>query len=215
MSIASAQLPERKPDRAPEPRKRPLKLRIHTGLRWLHIYLSMFSLLLILFFSTTGLTLNHPEWTFGSQETKQEVRGTLPKGWQTPTGTDWLTVADFLRSKYGVHGTVADRRDEDRDGSISFKGPGYSADCFFNRKTGVFRMTVLGEGPVGVLNDLHRGHDSGAAWARVIDLCAVFLITISLTGIALLFYLKKMRLSGFATVAAGCAVILYLMHLAS
>lgn len=199
-----------------ESRKRPLRLRIHTGLRWLHIYLSLFSLLVILFFAGTGLTLNHPEWTFGAAETRQEVKGTLPAGWrQTRTGTDWLTVADYLRAKHGVHGAVADRRDEGGEGSISFKAPGYAADCFFDLRTGAYRMTILGEGPVGVLNDLHRGRDAGAAWARVIDASAVFLIVISLTGICLLFYLKRMRVSGLAVALLGCLLLLLLMRLAS
>ena len=29
-------------------------------MRWLHIYLSMFGLAAVLFFSVTGITLNHP-----------------------------------------------------------------------------------------------------------------------------------------------------------
>jgi hypothetical protein len=199
----------------PEHRKRPLRLRIHTALRWLHIYLSMFSLLVVLFFSATGMTLNHPEWTFGAKETKQDVRGTLPADWKTPKGTDWLKVADYLREKHRVHGTVADRRDEDHEGSISFKAPGYAADCFFDRQTGAYRMEIVGQGPVGILNDLHRGRDAGTTWARLIDLSAIFLIVISLTGIGLLLYLKKMRISGLVTIAVGCLIVLWLIRLAS
>ena len=37
-------------------RKRPLRLRVHTVLRWLHIYTSMVSLLVVLFFAATGVT---------------------------------------------------------------------------------------------------------------------------------------------------------------
>ena len=43
-------------------RRRPLRLRVHTVLRWLHIYTSMVSLLVVLFFAATGVTLNHPDW---------------------------------------------------------------------------------------------------------------------------------------------------------
>lgn len=200
---------------SPEVRKRPLRLRIHTGLRWLHIYLSMFSLLVVLFFSATGITLNHPEWSFGFKETKQEVSGLFPAGWQTAKVTDWLTVADYLRQKHRVHGTVADRRDESTDGSISFKAPGYAADCFFDRRSGEYHLTITGQGPVGVLNDLHRGRDAGAAWSKLIDLSALFLILVSLTGIGLIFYLKKMRVSGLVTLAVGCLILLLLMRLAS
>ena len=100
-------------------------------MRWLHVYLSLFSLVVVLFFSVTGITLNHPEWTFGQKETKQDLRGTLPPGWQTSKGTDWLRVADYLREKQGVRGRVTDRRDEGGDGSISFRAPGLLGGLLF------------------------------------------------------------------------------------
>ncbi|MCW3055733.1 MAG: peptidase [Chthonomonadales bacterium] len=175
----------------------------------------MFSLLVVLFFSVTGITLNHPEWSFGFKETKQEVSGVLPTGWKTAKGTDWLTVADYLRQKHHVHGTVADRRDEDTEGSVSFKAPGYAADCFFDERSGAYRITILSQGPIGVLNDLHRGRDAGSAWSKLIDLSAIFLVLISLTGIGLIFYLKKMRVSGMVTFAVGCVIMLLLIRMAS
>lgn len=33
--------------------------------RWLHVYTSMIALFIVLFFGVTGITLNHPDWTFG------------------------------------------------------------------------------------------------------------------------------------------------------
>ncbi|MEO6123457.1 MAG: PepSY-associated TM helix domain-containing protein [Ilumatobacteraceae bacterium] len=33
--------------------------------RWVHVDTSMISLLVVLFFGITGITLNHPDWTFG------------------------------------------------------------------------------------------------------------------------------------------------------
>ena len=48
-------------------------------MRWLHIYLSMFSLAVVLFFSVTGITLNHPDWFFGGAEraaTRPRARST-------------------------------------------------------------------------------------------------------------------------------------------
>ena len=33
--------------------------------RWIHVYTSMISLLIVLFFGLTGITLNHPKWIFG------------------------------------------------------------------------------------------------------------------------------------------------------
>ena len=38
---------------------------IHRWSRWIHVYTSMVALLIVLFFGVTGITLNHPKWTFG------------------------------------------------------------------------------------------------------------------------------------------------------
>jgi hypothetical protein len=42
--------------------------------RWLHIYLSMISFVIVLFFSATGLTLNHADY-FQSKSTTKELKG--------------------------------------------------------------------------------------------------------------------------------------------
>jgi uncharacterized protein len=198
----------------PEPHKRPLKLRIHTALRWLHVYLSMISLLAVLFFSVTGVTLNHPEWTFGNRETQTHMQGSMPAGWHTDKGTDWLKVSEFLREKHHVHGLSADRREDDQEASVSFRAPGYAADVFIDIHTGSYKLQVISAGLLAQLNDLHKGRDAGHAWSRVIDACGYILILVSVTGILLLLYLKKMRVSGLLTVLGGCILLLILMRMA-
>lgn len=196
----------------PEIRRRPLKLRVHTALRWIHVYISMFSMLAVLFFSFTGLTLNHPEWTFGQKETRTTRSGTLPRGWRTEKGIDWLLVSEHLRKHEQVHGLVEDRR-VDGEGALSFKAPGYAADCTFSLATGQYRVDITQQGIIGVLNDLHKGRDSGGMWSLVIDLSAALLCVVSVTGIALLLYLKKMRASGLAVCTAGCILLWLLIRM--
>lgn len=194
-------------------RPRPLRLRVHTVLRWLHIYTSMVSLLVVLFFAATGVTLNHPDWLAG--ERTDELTGTLPSTWKTSNGIDWLVVDEHLRAARGVHGAVADRRDDDREASLTFRAPGYSADCLIDVSNGSYRLTVSYQGAVGVLNDLHRGRDAGRAWAWLIDVAGVFLVVLSLTGLGLLVYLKKVRLTGVATLVAGAALVVALAMIAA
>lgn len=194
-------------------RRRPLRLRVHTVLRWLHIYSSMVSLLVVLFFAATGVTLNHPDWLAG--ERTEEVSGTLPATWKTAKGIDWLVVAEHLRAKHGVHGTVADRTEDDRQGALTFRAPGYSADCFIDVRTGSYKLTVSYQGAVGVLNDLHRGRDAGRTWAWLIDVAGVFLVFLSLTGLSLLFYLKKVRLKGMLTLVGGAVLVILLALIAT
>lgn len=209
MSTASG--PEARPARRP----RPLKLRLNGWLRWLHIYTSMVSLLVVLFFSLTGVTLNHPDWVFGSAEARREASGTLPADWKKGGEIDWLAVAEDLRAKHGLHGRAGDEHADDQEASIRFAAPGYSVDVFIDPRTGKYTLTEDAQGSLAVLNDLHRGRDSGGAWAWLIDLSGGFLALISLTGLGLLLYLKKVRVAALVTMGAGAVLVVVLMHLAT
>ena len=200
-----------RPDSGVARRRRPLRLRVHAVLRWLHVYTSMVSLLVVLFFAATGVTLNHPDWL--ATERSESLSGRLPSSWKSTTGVDWLVVDEYLRASHGVHGTVADRTADDRQAALTFRAPGYSADCFIDVHDGRYRLTVSYQGALGVLNDLHRGRDAGRTWAWLIDVAGVFLVVLSLTGLGLLVYLKKLRASALLAMVAGAALVIVLAAL--
>ncbi|HZY37137.1 MAG TPA: PepSY-associated TM helix domain-containing protein [Mucilaginibacter sp.] len=183
--------------------------------RWLHIYLSMLSFVVILFFAVTGLTLNHAEW-FDGKQVEKKVTGVVPAMWVSPHDTTQikkLEIVEFLRKKYDIKGYVSDFLIQDDQCSVSFKGPGYSADAFINRNDGKFRLSELRLGVVAVLNDLHKGRDSGKGWGWVIDVSAGFLTLVSLTGLVMLCFLKKKRVNGILLLIAGvvaCSLIYWI-----
>ena len=57
------------------------------------------------------------------------------------------------------------------------------------------------------LNDLHKGRYSGKAWGILIDAAAILLTVISLSGLGLLFFLKRIRTGGLLVVAAGALLL--------
>ena len=61
-----------------------------------------------------------------------------------------------------------------------------------------------------MLNDLHRGRDAGSAWAWLIDASGIFLVFLSLTGLGLLFYLKKVRIKALLVMTAGAGLVIVL-----
>lgn len=175
--------------------------------RWLHLYLSVVSFGLVLFFAVTGLTLNHADW-FDDASRTNEYAGRLNPGWVTGTDTatvNKLAIVEYLRATHRIRGTVDDVRLDDRQCAISFRGPGYTADAFINRPAGTYQVTETSLGLVAVLNDLHKGRDTGAGWVWVIDIAAVFMTLVSVTGLLLLLVLKKRRVSGLWWVVAGIA----------
>jgi uncharacterized protein len=197
--------------KASESRVRPWRLRLQSWLRWLHIYTSMISLIVVLFFSLTGITLNHPDWLFGTQEIRSESTGALPSNWRTGETVDWFVVAEHLRATHSVKGKAQDQQSTDTDASLRFAAPGYTADALIDQ-SGNYTLRVSSQGWVAALNDFHRGRNSGAVWAVLIDLAGWFLVLISLTGLGLLFYLKKIRLNALVVMALGGVAMLALMQ---
>jgi uncharacterized protein len=205
---------------------RHLKIRLVKLALWLHIYISMFGLATVLFFSVTGLTLNHPGWFFGNAERRTESEGQVELRWlhvATPApagegpGSDGtpdlsrevakLEVVEHLRKAHGIHGAVAYFRVDENECMVSFKGPGYAADAFIDRASGHYNVSQTQHGFVAVINDLHKGRDTGPAWSAVIDISAVILTVISLTGLVLIFFLKLRRRPGLIVGLVGAVVI--------
>ncbi len=189
------------------------KRRVASASRWLHIYLSMASFAILFFFAVTGLTLNHTEW-FGAQPRVAQQKSNLETKWiKAPDAeVDKLAVVEHLRNAHGIKGALSDFRLDDSQVSVSFKGPGYAADAFINRETGEYELTETRNGFVAIINDLHKGRDTGKTWSFMIDLSAVLMTFVSLTGIVLLWFVKRRRFSGFILAGIG-AIVCYLIYL--
>lgn len=199
--------------------QRPLKLRIHHAARWLHIYVSMFGLLSVLFFSVTGITLNHPDWFFEGAQALTHESGEMNLDWvgipedggENGDAVARLEVVEFLRATHDVKGALTEFTVDEFECVVAFKGPAYSADAYIDREDGTYTLTESYAGFVAVMNDLHKGRDAGTAWKWLIDISAVILTLASATGLVLMIYLKKRRRTGLITAAVG-AVLLVVVY---
>ena len=175
----------------------------------------MFALLVVLFFGFTGVTLNHPDWDFGFAATETIVSGDLPDGWQQADGSvEFLTVSEFLRTEHSVSGEVTDFGETDIDAFVSYRGPGYAADVFLDLDTADYELSIRQQGWVGVFNDLHKGRDTVSSWNWLIDVSGIFLVVISITGLALQLLIRKRRRSALAVATAGALLTILLTVIA-
>jgi hypothetical protein len=201
-------------NRRPAPGRR-FGLRLAGLIRWLHTYLSMFGLATLLFFSLTGITLNHPRLFFDGVATSVEAEGRLVSDWvkgegpasDPGAGIKRLEVVEYLRKQHGLRGALASFTTDDDECVVTFKGPGYSADAFIHRNDGRYRVTEERRGVFAILNDLHKGRDTGPVWSAVIDVSAGLIAMASLTGLLLLFYIKRRRAPGLLMALAGTALL--------
>lgn len=192
-----------------------LKRVVAISSRWLHIYLSMISFAVLLFFAVTGLTLNHPDW-FADQQKMEQIEGQLMADWvksEDTTKIARLEVVEHMRNVHQIKGAVSEFRMDEYEVSVSFKGPGYSADAYINKEDGTYSVSVIKSGFVAIMNDLHKGRDSGKSWAWLIDISAVLMTIVSISGLVLILFIKKKRSSGLfiALVGAGLCYMIYVL----
>lgn len=177
---------------------------VQTWARRLHIYISMALLLVTLFFAITGITLNRPELFERREPIIQQHTLTVPHSVLfshsdtfQPNREELLA---FLTKETELRGTPSalDVYTEVEQGelllgelSMDFKGPGYNATVFIDMTTGAAEFETTHYGIVALLNDLHKGRNSGGIWKWFIDVTALLMVFFVLTGVCLLLPKKK------------------------
>ncbi len=182
-------------------------LRLASFVRWLHTYLSMFGLAALLFFSLTGITLNHPRLFFEGVAATVASEGRVDPDWLRGAEIRKLEVVEHLRRAHGIRGAMSSFTAEEDECVVTFKGPGYSADAFIRRADGRYRVTEERRGAFAVLNDLHKARDTGPVWSAAVDASAALTAMASVTGLLLLFYIKRRRVLGLLTALVGATLL--------
>ncbi len=194
--------------------RKPLSVTI----RWIHVYLSMFGLMALLFFAITGITVNNPDWFSSGRETIHEFEGKLPIQWLGPTpeetaedftaGVEKLSIVEQLRENHSIRGFVSEFDADEYQLMIGFNGPAYMAYATIERETGDYELTETLLGFIAILNYLHKGRDTGEIWSWVIDISAMILVLSSISGFYLILGLKNRRSNGIKLGIAGVVILL-------
>jgi hypothetical protein len=195
-----------RPDPAAERTRRTAAL-----VRWLHLYVSVASFAIVLFFALTGLTLNHADWFSGETPAPRRFTGQVTAAWLSPgqdAGIAKLELVEALRLRHAPKGFVSEFRIEDGQCVVGFKGPGYVGEATLSRKDGTYEFIETRLGLVAVLNDLHKARDSGSGWSLVVDISAVVLAVVSLSGLAMIAFMKRKLATALKVTVAGTLVSL-------
>ena len=193
---------------------RPPKSGRATGQKWvrrLHSWLSLTSLLVVLFFAVTGITLNHPTWFGASSPQTDSSTGVLPATAAGNGTADLLAISEYLRSNLGVTGQVTAHTETSAGGTIDYEGPGTTAAVSYTTSTGAYKLTTTSYGLVGVLNDLHKGRHTGTTFGWVIDVSGGLLTLVAITGLLLQLYIRRSRRTGLMLAGVGAVAGIVLM----
>jgi len=158
--------------------------------RLIHVYVSMALLSLMIFFSITGITLNHPQW-FAEQEAKVTEAEFIISHDLLSLDSQGRLI-DFLVSERYIKGNKLSIEREEEELFISDKGPGRYLSLTVDLTSGEAFVEATDYGYWALLNDLHKGRNSGGFWRFIIDLSAALMILFSLTGFILALAQRRM-----------------------
>ena len=186
--------------------KRPLARKCFQLSRWLHVYLSTALFSLLIFFSLTGITLNHPDWFVGDG-TQGTSSIPLPESILQTLGDESPQVTE-LKSFIYQHTGLTEPRSIDMDlqlGEVAFDFPlpaGYAFVTLYKQDE-VMEVEYKNGHWVALFNDLHKGRHTAGAWSWLIDLSALLLTVMSIAGLMILLQHKPRRNSGLLLVLLG------------
>ncbi|NBO92514.1 MAG: hypothetical protein EBV06_09440 [Planctomycetia bacterium] len=181
----------------------PMRKALLKWARRIHLYLTLFTLGLILLFAVTGFMLNHEDWFVSGEPNTRTVEGKLPLAMLS--GPDRLAVVETLRNNFSAVGPVDSFEEQDDTLTVVFKRPGLRVEAVIQRDGGETTLAFESKGLNGILLDLHRGKSTGWLWSLVIDGLCVCLVITALTGLVLWSSLKDRGRPGLVVMAAGVA----------
>ena len=162
---------------------------LHTW-HWVSAAISLVGMLL---FAATGITLNHAA-SIGAEPSVTQSQGKLPvallaklpaPGDRTDPLPAEVAKAVAAAVPLDPSGRAADWTAED-EVYVAMPGPGRDAWVSIDRASGEVQAEVTDRGWISYLNDLHKGRNTGAAWSWFIDIFAAACLVFCLTGLFIL-----------------------------
>ncbi len=181
--------------------------------RHVHAWLSAFAFLSLIFFSATGLLLNHPDW-FATSTDEVTVELALPADVISKAQTlenPAVLLLDSIRQQPVPQPLLGAFKSSDLvDGEFDMRLEGVKGhtDIAVMLDTGHTEIKITPASTIDVINNLHRGKNAGLVWQWVIDISAVLILILSLAGYILFFSLRKRKAMSLWLTAA-CLVTMF------
>lgn len=176
---------------------------------WISAAVSLIGMLL---FAVTGLTLNHAA-SIGATPVTTDKAASLPAPLRPLLGGTHASdaplpapVAAAVQQAVGLDARGHAGEWSDGEVYVALPRPGGDAWVSVDRATGRITSETTDRGWVSYLNDLHKGRNAGAVWFWFIDVFAAACILFTLTGLLLLQFHARHRPSTWPLVGIGVAV---------
>ncbi|HEU0095547.1 MAG TPA: PepSY-associated TM helix domain-containing protein, partial [Rhizomicrobium sp.] len=164
------------PAAARRPRPMPAwKIGFYRQCRLWHGYLSAFAFIALMFFSVTGILLNHPDWIRQADSQPVETRFILPHGdiaAALKTSDPAQALSALAQRQGDLRGIYASGDVDGDEALLRFEGVSGNTGVTLQIKSGAADATFRKADTLSVINDLHRGKNAGKAWKLLIDVSA-------------------------------------------
>jgi len=184
---------------------------------WISAALSLIGMLL---FAITGFTLNHasqieakPVVVSRKATLPPDLLALLAKGPEEGKRPLPVALEPFLDRAVGAE--VAGREGEwsADEVYVALARPGGDAWVSIDRATGAVEHEKTTRGAISLLNDLHKGRNTGKAWSWFIDIFAGACVVFAVTGLILLQFHARARPLTWPLVGLGLAAPVILVIL--
>jgi hypothetical protein len=194
-----------------------LKGEVYRQARLWHGWLSALAFLALIFFSATGLLLNHPEWVKTESAAKPvETSLTLPAGdlaRARAAADPGRAIAEMVGHGTKLLGAYQSGEVIDGEAQLRTEGVNGASDILVDMQTGKAEVSTERAPLVTTLNDLHRGKNAGAVWKLIIDASAILVLALSLIGYVLFFSLRFRLRTGLILTGISLAALLAVFFL--
>ena len=156
--------------------------------RLIHVYVSMALLTLLLFFSVTGITLNHPEWFSEHQAEIEEAELVIDLKLinNPPLSLQQITqVVAVVEQKLAISLTNAVIESTSDELFFSIKKAGENTAITLDLASGELFFERTDYGLWALLNDLHKGRNTSVFWGWIIDITSMLCIVFAISGFIL------------------------------
>lgn len=177
-----------------------------------HWISSALSLVGMLLFAVTGITLNNAA-RIEAAPVVTRVEAVLPEALLTTLDVEQSLspgVRDWFAAELGVRVDAGKAEWSDDELYVSLPRPGGDAWFSVDRESGVVEYERTDRGVIAYLNDLHKGRHTGLAWSWFIDLFSAACVVFCLTGLFLLYLHGRHRPATWPVVGAGFVIPLLL-----
>jgi hypothetical protein len=185
--------------------------------RYLHGWLSALAFVMLMFFAATGLLLNHPQWfNDPSQERSRQLSLSPNLVAQISSLEDpSATILAYIRDHHPLMGRYQSSEVLANEVIIRLQSPAGTTDIWVNLETAQAEIIDKPASLVSMLNDLHRGKYVNQLWHTVIDVSAILLLCLSLSGYILFLSIKPRLLSHLVLTAISLVLLMLLIWLAA